>query len=1374
MVKLRWFLSLLALGTIAVLTQLWILEGSRTPEGLADEAEELLALEQRDYDGALRKLTRGIEQADEEGHDELVRTLLLRRAGIFRMRSQVNAAHRRYDILLALEDCLAVLDRFPDDPEALAEGAACSLDAEESEQGLRLAQRLAEVASPGEAELLMGRAHVMLAEEALEEVGVELEDRLAHAPAVDALAAARSAATLPPDSPLQEVAYQKLREAVPDTLFQLRARDAIERAADHFADAARAFVRQIEVAPHGKAIAGLQRILIAAGALEEAIDLGQFALSDRRLTPRYGVLYHTLEALMARDRIAEARALAISQRPSQGTRPLVPARDDFDSRGLAEWCVMLYQLELWQDLPPTTRRLRVRNLEAEGMPELTGLAELLELAALVRQSESRELTEEELESFDSLIAKLPPADSPEAFPGMHFAAWLTRSEAERIRGDPNRHRAALARAIPLVPAEFPGPELRRLAGDAYARLGQMRLERTTYSQAEVLLTHALRLLPSRRSELEPAWREAGRHALEERGRTVEDVLEAPNRRDALDRFPEMGPYEAMLRAEALVADDSHAAATELFLQVLTRFPGMPVALELQARSDLDVGLVEKAIDAELELARTGFHDADAPSFLDRIPIESFRDDQLLQWVVLEPDRVPRTPLIRRLVELGRHETLRATIRSWDPDALAPRDRVEIVDSLVDIGAWREARRLMRTIEPDSGVLGQLFAAGILIELGLQPAEPERIDFFVYLERFTDEPDLSGRRLLEAIDALVAHGRGGTADVVIDMVDERTGPTPDSMIRAAYLALRAGDRARALELVERSEPYFEDGTIELARMALAHDDDDPGGITRAALALLDLPLGFPPEARAILLSLAGDPATAERILGETTAGVDPFRRQLVLSTIRRLLPGHRIGDELPAADPVTAAELDAHDALVFLALMQTRPGCIWALGRLGELDGDVPTSVHVLASLCQLRLGAPERADAHIAPFAVAGRTGAMPWEVREHIARGRSIEHLRALQLDRRRARARSSLDAVGWALAGAREALQGGRAPLALTIVERTLEVLPDEPVLRVERARLLAANGQLVDALRAYDEILTGTPPASTDLGAPALDLIGELVELLHLGRSEGLLTNRFLRAQLEVLAVSHPDDPMLARELAQLHLASEEEDLRWGVERAWDQLERFRDRTDRAPIESLRRGEARRWAELFRRHHPETAERFVHAELGADAANPELWHLWARAQNWAGQRAAALRTYRAVTSLVSDPDIDKDYAVLLADDDTELSVLRATLQTAPTRSAGVDPELVLRRGLALLGGTEQERQRGLIEANAVWRNRAENGIPIAELGRLIALRLVREGYSERARTVLAEAIADQRDPLQRGVLQVAARLLEWKQNRGGQSGL
>ncbi|MEN8162454.1 MAG: hypothetical protein ABFS41_20455, partial [Myxococcota bacterium] len=206
------------------------------------------------------------------------------------------------------------------------------------------------------------------------------------------------------------------------------------------------------------------------------------------------------------------------------------------------------------------------------------------------------------------------------------------------------------------------------------------------------------------------------------------------------------------------------------------------------------------------------------------------------------------------------------------------------------------------------------------------------------------------------------------------------------------------------------------------------------------------------------------------------------------------------------------------------------------------------------------------------------------------------------------------------------------------------------------------------------------------------------------------------------------------------------------------AWKLLERFRAHHRPASVESLRAGEARRWAELLGRYDPAHAERFARDELAADPLSPALWHLWARSLAGTGRHREALRAFRAISTLVADPAIERDHAVLLANVENDLSALRAL--DAPSDED--DPEWVMRRGLALARGTAEERRRGLEDARRIWARRAEHALPERGLGRRLALALAREGLADEARAVLEEAAADERDPVRRALLEGARHLL------------
>jgi len=301
----RWFLVVLALATLVTLTQLWISSEARTASSLLESARERWAdqdPETGDFDGALRELELALELAKKSDDPEIEREIHLERVRLHNYREN-------YD--LALEECDYLLRAFdPENTEVLLLAADAALGSELPDTTLFYAEQVFEVDRTNpDILILVGQARAQLADMALAALDSHLHASLADEPARLAATAARRAAAHPPGTLQRHAALESLYAELPDPELRREALEAVEQASEHLMTASSAFVQRLRHAPDGRAVAGMQTILLSAGSAEEAADLGRLALELRKLSKRTTVLIRTAMALDELGRGDQAREL---------------------------------------------------------------------------------------------------------------------------------------------------------------------------------------------------------------------------------------------------------------------------------------------------------------------------------------------------------------------------------------------------------------------------------------------------------------------------------------------------------------------------------------------------------------------------------------------------------------------------------------------------------------------------------------------------------------------------------------------------------------------------------------------------------------------------------------------------------------------------------------------------------------------------------------------------------------------------------------------------------------------------------------------------------------------------------------------------------
>ena len=1350
MSKVRWFYFLFAAGFLALAARTWLRGKALTPESCLASANERIESETPDYEGALRELACGLELAREGGRPDLERELLQARVRLFGKRRDAD------DFDLTLLDCQSILALpLPPEPELYLLAGRTALIERRPDLALEWSQDLARLDPENtEGDRLAGLAHMALARSVLQEVDQLLQDALAESAAHRLSSAVRRASALVEGSPLRRAALEEVFAGIKSSQDERRVREAVDEAHAHYLAAAQAFTRRLQSAPDGKAVAGLQEIFLEAGATNRATALGNWALTLRDLDYRPVVLARTAIALETLGRRTSAKQLIDEVHSVVSQHRLDPGV--ISTSELIDWCALLYRLELWTQLETAANKLGQRRQRKE----LRSLYRFYRGRALLGMGRHQS-AEGPLRAF--------PKPIPELFVGVNLEAWMASAEVARKLKKRLEERFCVAQATRSIPAEIQDTRLYERAGEAWLRLSDFQSSENDPLSAEESLTEALRLLPRRRAEVQERWEARGREAMVARGRrpTLSQRSKAP-------RLSAMGPYEKWLYAEEYLERGNARRAQALAQDLLTRHPGLPVALEVLALAAHRRGEIELAIDAQLELAEHGFVRARNLRLLRGIEVEQFTGEQLIRWMLVDPRNAGLVMVARELERSGRTQLAVQTFSLQRGEGLAPEDVAYVAQLFGRTGKWETCLEWLLELPSRSPVFAANLGLALRAALEVSKEREEEDPLRQLLQRCRNvslehlDPNLH-----IGIDALLAGGATPIARAVLTTLDERlTRAVPALLLRRAVADTIAHHKQSASEALERAEAFFEDGSASIGWLLRAVDDQDTDALAAAARELLRTPFGADPYHEAILRALLGDVFVAS----------DSLARLDETGTDARLVFASRIVDTMlpPGPTDISYLEdgpsavhggdpwegLDAQSALAMLVALESRPWSSWALSRLQHFPKNLKTRtwVTLMEAVALVQLEEYERADALLSELT--GPEGGVPmaYVMRERIAvqqsGGRLTPKLATVRSQRVNEVGKLDTPEEELTVTFSRALTSEGFLERALAVVERALGRFPDDVLLRLEHARLVNREGQRARALEEYQALYA--EPLEHEL---AREVAPEMIALLHAARTEGEISDSFFWAELEALGAQLTDEPLVARELAVCTLEMLDPQT---VQSAFDHLTRFRSRTGGIPVDSLRPGEGLEWTSLFRRHNPELAVDFARSELAANPASPELWRAWCEALVSAGRYAEARKAYEAILTIVPEPALIQSYANFLTEQDETTELLKRTLAGLERVEGAAfrDPEVRFQYALTLIAS--KQKHRGFVIMDEVWSERVPHRVETGALSRRYAQALVRASKFERAQEVLAEAALEALDPFEESFLRSSAAVLAHRTGR------
>jgi len=1364
MARIRWIYFLFSLGVAALLLHLWLRGEARTASSLVQSARERVEkaeLEQeagastgaviRDllgsaHDAALRELDAAIRMAEREGDEEALAEGLELRGTLHLERNMPQ---------LALDDSIALLERFGDDAETLARAADAALRCIRPELALESASRLRALApeDPRSA-LYLGRAHLALSKQALRLCSAMLETQLAPFELLEAMELARRAAALPESVHGHGTSREQVRELFLDEAQAEEAIGYVDLAGTHIASGLSCLVENLKETPDGSAVAGIQDILVDAGYLEASAELGLLALRLNVLKNRPPTLVRTCLALEALERHELAGDIITAHRKRKRPLQLHAIR----SERLHRWLSLLDRLQLWDLLYDGARFLAQRH----------GHNERYRILARYYQGISAFELDRDLSEIQTCFAEATPLLPSN--PRMTLRAWTTWAKAAARDEDRRAERYDLGHATRVSPSALEGnPRLQRMLGEAWWRRSEIEAADGEPLLAELSATHALTLLPRKRKELWTWLSQVGKEALVDREMTLEG-LRADLREGELPNAERNGPFAAAVTVRFLRENgifDPMRLYTDL---LLAEYPGHPDALEGQLDSYETSRTYSGVVETALQLLERGFSPKRARSALAGVPGEDLVGRDLIRWMSADPSSAAGAVLVDMLdhhrIEEALSLSTRPQLGAINAEVLGLFGR-----RLGERGHWIEAQQVFAHIARDDPAL---FAhAGTMVRAGLYASILSRDpDLFtgafedleaLALEEHLADPAVGSGELLEAFDTLYAAGRHSKASRILERLEANPGrDTGEVLLRRAVLAAvnsKLDDYRRASE---RADPFFDDARVLLGELLVSSDQADWTEVARSAFDLIRGELGRDPARRTYLRILAGEFETARGDLEEWQPAPDDPMGLLARLLIEELAPRRRSDGEarleFPGSESLRSLLIDTDPR--FLASCGlgaiTPPWCLWSIERLrklasGRAPNEEPWSA-VLRSRALLSLGDPVLAERTLSPWTGTERSlPAALFLAEEGLAdQGASGAETLELQLRRLEAGGGAELDGARRELLRSMQLVRQGSPDEALGSLADARRKHPEAHELTIREARLLAELERRSEAIGSYDELFTHQPELSTRL-------VPEYIELLDATLAAGEIPEEVWWAELEALEAELPEEPavvlaLAGREARELGKGSRSST---GPVRALERLKRFRKRTDELPIDGFRRGIAVPWVELHGRLDPEGALELSHDELRADPLAPHLWVARAKALELAGRPQEALDTLTIALAFTGTLEPQKMRTLLRFEFTTSFAKLRRDILKLEVLFGELqDPELRFHRGLARLaagkGPRDASYEAETRDAIELWARRDEFGWSAERYAPRLAIALSRSGRGGKALSVLEEVSRTTANPL------------------------
>lgn len=1282
--------SLLALAGIALATLAWLAlgQGRSTPGRTLAEAKRMLADEHFDEEAVLRRLEHALRVAEDEGEAEVAAEVLAVRGELLLRLGAAETARRDFERLLTLYR--------PGDAETrrlLVRTAEALGDYPGAVQ--QMSALLADQPEFGPAWVESGRLHERVAEMKVAQARDELGLVLVSTSAQRASELLNRLAAMDPLDPARATLAFELRELV-------RARDEgrlalalvlIDQASVELRRARSDYIKSFGFDLDAEAVEGLLRILVAAGELERAIDLGLVAQRRPAVAADTRPAEIVLRALLERGDHERAGALADGWLK----------RDQPLSIEFLHLCARALLLdENWQGLLRCDHRIAA-----------IGDARDLELANLYRglALAGTGAGEPAVRALKSWLRERPE----EPWPGALAQVWRAIARAAGRAKDDLQEREALLETLRLDPEQD---------GQAWMRLAVLQAS-APHSGPQVALrslTHAMRLLPRRSALLESEFEKLGKRALEAEGKDLELVYQDLLQKGRILPLSSVGPYELLSLARMHMRRGNPFGTYTLARDLLAEYPGFLPALDLHIEALLALGKAGEAAELAVRRLEASGADERTRAHFDRLAAHPFDPQQVVRILRADPDHAGRRAVARHQRAQGDLSGALASL--LDPSAeLDPEERVLAIELLVEEGRDREALELAAQLPRRHPATRR--ALGSALRAAIRSGEREVVERTLEAIRSSSGPGLPTP--LELGRTLLRLGEHEHALDLLRGLDKPRVTDGEGLLTIGLAALAADQLTAAATLFDRSEAFLPPERPALARMLLDARRGDWAAVERAARTLAPQ-LRLAPLGQAALALLAGDAPSAQELARaglEAEPGAPLLRLIEVAAAFATPAEADPLAGLAPELGPAGAVQTrlflvgseleprDRREALLWMIAAEDRWLAPYAAARMTRLGPAQCGELWPALLGARIALAVGEAADARLALSQGAERFPACSplWDELERLERLRhgALDHPELLALRARRLAALGNArpESAEGLLLRARRAFDERRVETATRLVERALELRPAWPEAHALRAQALEANGLLGDALEAWRRACIDPPPGE------ARPFVPGFVRALALAERSGEPRRRpaDTLADLERLAGRLPDDPRVVLALAELELRRDPASPAVCVARAFARLETFRTERRARTLSELAPGGAADWASFYATLDPKAARRFVETERLREPGNLELWILHGRVLREAGELEAAVEALRVASRMSADPRAHWELASALVARAADPRLVTAAIVRASElegRPAG-SPRARLLHAAAMLRQTSPGAWRtAAAELSSLWEER------------------------------------------------------------------
>lgn len=1059
-----------------------------------------------------------------------------------------------------------------------------------------------------------------------------------------------------------------------------RALGLADEAAHDSARARAAFTRNLELDPDPIAIAGLLRILIDAGELETASELGRLALRHPGVPTHLPTLDLLLRLYVERGdaRAAAQVARSLLELPAVELEHLLLAsRAFYETR------------DVQRLLGPTSSTMRLRQTSDRHTP----VAELYTGLFVARTNDpARGMLS--LRNFTNSTLEDP-------FPGARLLAWREVADAASRSGDRFGEREALHAAVQLAPE-----------GDAglWRRLYELQAgaEGSSSDLPLASLTQALRLDARLVAELLPTWTELGERSLVEAGIDLPSVFQGlRDRGQALPTRP-LQPYALFRLAESWFEAGDPARARFVARRLLEVLPGFLPALDLYLDASLALGRTADVVEQVVRRAEAVGLDERTQALLDRVLPGDISSEQILRLVRAAPDRIGRRLFAERQRREGWPERALASLEAaGDPGD--GRIQAAIAELLLEAGEYGRAASAASRVPAKGPAARAARRAGLLASLRQATLE----DPHAWLDAAREAG--SAAEWLDLAHLLAGLGEPSLARELLAPLDAPDGARGEPLfLSLAVVALLEDDLPAARVALARAEFFANSTRPSVGRLLLHVQDADWKGAARIA-AELRSEERVPSRRDALLALLEERPEEGLRIAQALAGGehADPLL-EWVEGLARLALhgadedPGDPLGlDRLALGTP--EAPRDPRRLAALLLALDSPPFVPLARRELRTLLRANLARPRVLYLQARADLALGDRAAARRALETVLRAAPGLraAWtDLGQLLAGSLASQHPDRVAFEGRRAtfEAAGEEQRASTFLARAELYLTRGDGESALVAARRALELAPGASAALAAEAAALELLGDPIAALESRRRaVFAGAPEAGAEY-------VPTFLAALRAGLASRPPTLVRAQAELELerLRERFPDDPRVVLAQAQVELAGQETPSLAAWTRARARLAAFRERHAGRPLEELARGSAEGWVEILLTYDPAAALASAEYELRLDPTHLALHVLRARALRLERRLDEALELTRTLARMASDPRIEFERAACLVARAAPLHEIEAQISRARESREARGPlvELEILRARSRVQSGPEPRSQLLSDLERYWR--------------------------------------------------------------------